>query len=322
VGDERATWTETEAAALELDAALEGEALALDPLEAAAPRPNLHTEILRIRWDTPRGRRVRAQVIKDIRFERSAHLAEILRELRGAEEVKGFLDLRHVRLDGENLNGTLLAGVDLSGASLAKTSLVSADLRGARLAKARLVGASLGEADLSRADLTDANLAEACLDDAILISADLGRARCIGATFRRASMVGANLRGAMLVRASWNEADLGGANVEGAHALARAFDLAAKRPSGLGLVLEVPVTPERLAPVPFDVAHLERTSAGALREPERPARERRPTGSIPSLAADLGTRWDAALVSLISQRGRVAKITAVIDGVERVLFGA
>ena len=52
MGDERAVFGENDAAVLA--EALEDEAVAADPLDAMA-RPNLHTEILRIRWDTPRG---------------------------------------------------------------------------------------------------------------------------------------------------------------------------------------------------------------------------------------------------------------------------
>src|SRR4051812_42554996 len=97
------------------------------------PRSAVPADVLRSRWDTPRGTRVRARVIRALRFERSAHLGEILREMHGAEEVEGFLDLRAIKLDGENLNGSQLAGVDLTGASLTQTTLVSADLCGARL---------------------------------------------------------------------------------------------------------------------------------------------------------------------------------------------
>src|SRR6476619_4380791 len=128
MGDDRSPWQENE-----VETAVAGE----------APRQRSLDEVLRIRWDTPRGRRVRSQVIKDIRFERSAHLAEILSELRGTDEVAGFLDLRFVKLDGENLNGTRLSGMDLTGASLAKATLVSSDLRNARLVRSRLAGAQL-----------------------------------------------------------------------------------------------------------------------------------------------------------------------------------
>src|SRR5271169_3883677 len=112
MSDERALLPDSDAAVLADELAFESEAF--EP-SVDAPRPGVTNEILKIRWDTPRGRRVRSLVIRDVRFERSAHLKEILQELRGAEEVKGFLDLRAIKLDGENLNGTQLAGVDLSG---------------------------------------------------------------------------------------------------------------------------------------------------------------------------------------------------------------
>jgi len=244
MSDERAYFPETDVLALADDLAFESDAF--EP-SIDVPRPGVTNEILRIRWDTPRGRRVRGLVIRDVRFEKSAHLKEILHDLRCADEVKGFLDLRFVKLDGENLNGTQLAGADLTGASLGKTQLVSANLTGARLVKARLTGATLREADLSRADLSDANLTEAVLDAAALVSSELVRARCIGTSFRGATLISANLRGAMLARAVFEGADLGGASVAGAHVLPRAFELAVQRPDDISAALEVPCGGEHVA---------------------------------------------------------------------------
>lgn len=302
-------------------------------------------EFLRIRWETPRGRKVRAQVLRDLRVGKSAHLAEILHDLRGAEGVPGFFDLRCIRLDGENLSHTRLARADLSGASLAKANLLSADLAETRLVKARLVGATLREADLSRADLTDANLTEANLEGATAVSAVFGRARCIGAEFRGAALVGADFRGAMLVRAIFEGADLGGASVEGAHVLAGAFARAAQQPGGLTAVNELvlggeaPAAGSLRAP---EAARLERTRTGsfvlhkveATAPASDSARDRRPSARlpVPGLAAatppapappaptGASRNWDAALSALLLQRGRVGRITVVLDGVERVVF--
>lgn len=292
----------------------------LGPMDPSIARATGHSEVLRIRWDTPRGRRVRSLVIRDLRFERSANLAEILADLRDSEQVKGFLDLRFIKLDGENLNGTHLEGADLSGASLAKTSFVSAHMAGARLGKARLVGATVREADLSRADFTDANLTEASFEGTALVAADFTRARCIGTSFARASLVGANMRGAMLVRASFDQCDLGGATVEGAHVLPRAFSLAATKPNGMEALFEVPVTGDPIPAQALDVARMERSKTGAFRAPDAVARERRPSGRISM--PDPNARWDAALASLLTQRGRVTKLTALIDGQEHVIFSA
>src|SRR5579871_1674847 len=256
VGDERIPWREVDPTpvGIETDEVV--------PVDVTAPPPvggSERIEVLRIRWDTPRGRKVRSAVIRDIRFEGSKHLSEILAELRGAGEVPKFLDLRYVRLDSENLNGTNLSGADLTGADLSKTTLVSANLRQARLVRARLVGATLRDADLSRADLSEANLTEACLDGTVQVSSVLARSRCIGASFRGASLVGADLRGAMLVRAVFERADLGGAEVGGAHALARAFETSTQRPNGIADVNEVPLSaPTVVLPRgPLDVARLE-----------------------------------------------------------------
>src|SRR5947209_6892226 len=141
MSDERALLPDDAATSLADELSIQGEAV--DPIDTTRRAGAVHADILKIRWDTPRGRRVRSEVIRSIRCDRSARLGELLHELRGSDEVKGFLDLRYIKLDGENLNGTYLAGLDLTGASFAKTSLVSADLRGACLARARLVGATL-----------------------------------------------------------------------------------------------------------------------------------------------------------------------------------
>lgn len=332
-------------------AALEAEATAPEPPAsdvdgprgaASARVPGDSADVLRMRWDTPRGRKVRALVLRDIRFEQSAHLAEILHDFRGgAAGVPGYLDLRCIRLEGENLGHSRLARADLSGASLAKASLVNADLTEARLVKARLVGAQLREADLSRADLTDANLTEAVLEGATVVSAVLGRARCIAASFRSAALVGADLRGAMLVRAVFDGADLLGASVEGAHALPGAFASATHAPGGLASVNELVLGVEAAAPASPGVrvpepARLERTRTGSFvlqrveapiaSEPARRPSSRLPVpGLLPTASAapsptGASRNWDAALSALLLQRGRVARITVVLDGVEKTVY--
>ena len=80
-----------------------------------------------------------------------------------------------VILDGADLNGMILTGIDFSrvslrGASMHATNLMNADLRqadmtGANLAEADLIAAKLGGAILTRANLHEADLLGADLTD-------------------------------------------------------------------------------------------------------------------------------------------------------------
>jgi len=74
-------------------------------------------------------------------------------------------------LDGANLSGMILTGIDFSDASLRgcamhATNLMNANLRGADLSGANLAEADLIGANLEGANLTGANLYEADLRDA------------------------------------------------------------------------------------------------------------------------------------------------------------
>jgi hypothetical protein len=91
---------------------------------------------------------------------------------RAAEEMRRRGWLTDGSLEGVELVGANLEGVDLRGAWL----------RGARLFRANLKGAWLYEADLSRAYLTGADLSEARMGRAILHGAWLAGANMNGAT--------------------------------------------------------------------------------------------------------------------------------------------
>ena len=94
-----------------------------------------------------------------------------------------------VILDGENLNGMILTGIDFSRASL----------RGASMHATNLMNADLRGADLTGANLAEADLIMAKLDGAILTGANLREADLLGANLAHAIYGAADLEGALHV---------------------------------------------------------------------------------------------------------------------------
>jgi len=80
-------------------------------------------------------------------------------------------------LDGANLDGMILTGIDFSRASLRGASLHATNLMNADLRFADLSGANLSEADLIGAKLQEAVLNGANLRETDLLGADLTGAR-------------------------------------------------------------------------------------------------------------------------------------------------
>jgi uncharacterized protein YjbI with pentapeptide repeats len=146
------------------------------------------------------------------------------------------LDLRGIRLAGEDLSGLDLSGHNLTGADLSTSNLEGANLSRARLDDAVLHGADLGRceflgasmvrADLSgcraeragfaTADLSDADLANGVFDHASFTRADLTCATLSAASLRGAAVREACLAGASFLRADLREADLKESNLRGA----------------------------------------------------------------------------------------------------------
>jgi uncharacterized protein YndB with AHSA1/START domain len=81
-------------------------------------------------------------------------------------------------LDGADLNGMILTGVNFSRASLRGASLHATNLMNADLRYADMTGANLVEADLIAAKLEGAILTGANLREADLLGADMAGARC------------------------------------------------------------------------------------------------------------------------------------------------
>lgn len=164
-------------------------------------------------------------------------------DLAGYERQAGSgqRSLRGLHLEGANLCGAILKGIDLRGAHLLgarfdRADLEGADLRGARLVQARLSFINLRRADLSDADLSGAYSMGGDLRGAVLRGsghqnqsfcnadargADFGYARLSTSLFFGSDLRGASFRGAALpdagfVRARLDDADLTGAFLPGA----------------------------------------------------------------------------------------------------------
>jgi uncharacterized protein YjbI with pentapeptide repeats len=178
--------------------------------------------------------------------------------------------------------------------------LSRADLRGARLRGACLRGARLQGADLRQTDLADAELCGALLDGARLGGARLHRARLWHVDLSRADLVGADLSSALTK----------------APARSQRQTRSPRRSAQLGRPPHTePLRPPervtgrattRAAPAP-QAGHVIPHATVRLRREER-ARE--------------GLDFDAALAQLICLRGRVDRVTVVVEGEERVLFAA
>lgn len=110
------------------------------------------------------------------------------------------VDLRGVRLMGEDLRGASLVDVRCEGADLSRADLSDADLRGAVLDGARLQGA--------------------CLDRAVLRSASARSTDFLHAEADNADLEGADLSGAILRQSTWTRSRWDGVRMAGAQVTA------------------------------------------------------------------------------------------------------
>lgn len=278
-------------------------------------------DTLTIRWFTPRGRATRQELLDDLRFEDGAHLLDVVAELRRGGIADGVVDLRGIDLRGEELGGARLAGVDLTGARLDGCDLSQADLRGATLDRAHLTGARLRGARLQHAKLRGADLTKADLGEANLEDADLEHARLPFALLHRARLAGAAI----------SRADLTGVDLTTAFRERQAFvdprpTVVRRRPVGAPPPSEPRRATERLAARTVD-----RGAPTVRLRPLPPPIPTRDTGRIiphetVRMARDQvqGGRahedLEAAVAELLALRGKVERVTIVVDGVERVLF--
>lgn len=148
-------------------------------------------EDLAIRWETPRGRELKAQILRDAKESGGSGISRILKDFIYVAEVPDGRDLRCITLDGEDLSGAVFYKSDMSWASLAGCNLQRADFK---------------EAILKRANLSGSDLSLAHLEDIDGSRADFSRCTMDGAHFRRAKLTGAVFEGADASRSSFESA--------------------------------------------------------------------------------------------------------------------
>jgi uncharacterized protein YjbI with pentapeptide repeats len=195
---------------------------------------------LAIRWETPRGREIKAEILQDIRHNRGERLAEILKEFIYVNEVPDGRDLRCITLEELDLNDTTWRKCDLSWASFARSSLLRADFREANLKRANLVESNVSlarfaEADCARADFSKANVEHANFKETKLNGAVFVNSNCARVGFDTANLVKCNFVGASLEQANFTGADCNNGNFSGA-----AFEqMAAKPAKAWGIVYDM-----------------------------------------------------------------------------------
>lgn len=155
--------------------------------------------------------------------------------LTGAEVLCScfaFARLDDARLDGANIERTVLLGANLQNASLRKATLQKADLKDATIDRADFSGAMLEQADLDELPLRKAIFDGAVFRGASMRGCDLEgmsfaeesdfEGACLmgayltGTSLRRARLGGADLRTAGLADVDLEGADLRGALLDGA----------------------------------------------------------------------------------------------------------
>jgi uncharacterized protein YjbI with pentapeptide repeats len=197
---------------------------------------------LAIRWETPRGREIKAEILQDIRHNKGERLPEVLKDFIYVSEVPDGRDLRCITLEDMDLGDTTWKGCDLSWASFARSTLTRADFRSANLKRANLADAnvSLGrfaEADCARADFSRGNLEHANFKEAKMNGAVFVGANCARASFDTANLVKCNFVGAVLEQASFANADCNNGNFSGS-----AMDTLAAKPSkAWGIVYDMSI---------------------------------------------------------------------------------
>jgi len=146
-------------------------------------------------------------------------------------------DLPEIARDGlDHLDGVDLSGADLRGIDFGFVGLRRANLAGADLREAKLLHAWLNGANLRGADLRDANLASAQVVAADAEGADLRGARLDNSIWTNANLRRADLRGASGSGFAFEMIDLRGADLSGAKLAGLAgtvrYDDATKLPAG------------------------------------------------------------------------------------------
>ncbi|MBV8281166.1 MAG: pentapeptide repeat-containing protein [Candidatus Eremiobacteraeota bacterium] len=150
--------------------------------------------------------------------EKGSDQGKSTKELVAAGAQMGA-DMSRANLAGKDLAGlqapvAKLEGADLQGSILARCHMWLANLIGAKLNSANLRDGMLRSTRVESAEFRNANLENADLDSSSAVNADFRGANCRGAKFTHTDLTGADFTGADVTGA-----DFTGANLEGVKGL-------------------------------------------------------------------------------------------------------
>jgi hypothetical protein len=173
---------------------------------------------LAMRWESPRGLELKAEVILDVTRNGGRGLERILKGFIYTEEVPRKADMRCISFADEPLDDAQFLRADLSwasfeGSSLERACFTGCTLKRADLRKSRLSLARFSESDCSRSDFTGSDLSHANLRETKLNGSrflEVDASRC---SFEGASLTRTNFHGAQLQQANFNNADCSNANI-------------------------------------------------------------------------------------------------------------
>ena len=158
---------------------------------------------LAVRWETPRGREIKREVLADIRNNGGRGLERVLKDFIYTDEVPHKADLRCITLEDQEMEDVTFSEVDLSWASFAKSNLQRSHFQKCTLKRANFQQCNLSlarftDSDCSRVDFTavsmeNANFRDSKLTGAICVDANMPRVSFEGAKCNKVNFHGANI---------------------------------------------------------------------------------------------------------------------------------
>jgi len=158
---------------------------------------------LKERWLTPKGKKVRQQIIDHIR---EPDWEKYLKNFDSVDEVTNGKDLRYIELPEVDLSNSYLDNTNFSGANLIKANFKGSNLMEAIFYKANLTEANLSKTSFNKADFKNAILEKANLSKTNLFEDSLDKG------FDKAYLKGPDYVGADFKYVDFERADLSNAN--------------------------------------------------------------------------------------------------------------
>lgn len=173
--------------------------------------------------DDQRGRVIRWERTSSTSLDQVSHAVAhsnaygcVIQPYSKCEIPKSMGILAGASLEGVNLAGATIKGLNLSGADLPGANLAGATIKGVNLSGANLMGANLSGATIKGVSLNGANLQGAIMVGAVVKGVKMRGSNLPGANLAGATLKGVNLSGANLLDANLAGATLKGVNLSGA----------------------------------------------------------------------------------------------------------